>query len=74
MSNNATPERGVEASAAYPLEARWKHINQALERAVADGIAPRCGHIANSYGGKLITKADVQRRFAELCELGGEGK
>ena len=74
MSFSATRETPTDPFDAYDIEARWNHINQALERAVADGIAPRCGHIANSYGGKLITKADVQRRFAELCELGGEGK
>jgi hypothetical protein len=59
---------------AYPLEARWKHIDAHLSRSIASGPAPRCGHIAGTYGGGIITKADVQGRLAQLSELGGSGK
>ena len=74
MSNNATPERGVEPFNAYPLEARWKHIREHIARETAAGRPVRPGHVANTYGGGLINKADVRAEILKTCELGGDGK
>ena len=71
MSFSATPDRPVPHSEAYALERRWFYIDKHLNACAATGVAPRCGHLACSYGGGIITKADVQARFAEINELGG---
>lgn len=72
MSFSATPDRPVAHESAYPLELRWSHIDKHLNRCLASNQPPRCGHLAGSYGGGMITKADIQERWASMNELGGK--
>lgn len=67
MSFGATPESPIPHASAYTLEMRWAHIEKHLRSVVEP---PRCGHLAASYGGGLITKADIQERWASINELG----
>lgn len=71
MSFSATPERPTPHSQAYTLEQRWKHIRAHIDHETSNGRLVRPGHVANTYGGGMISKADVNLEILKRCELGG---
>ena len=74
MSNNLTPERPVPHGNAYTLDMRWKYIRAHLDDCIAHCRPAKCGELARTYGGREITKADIQEELSKRSELGGSAK
>ena len=74
MSFSATPDRPVPHPQAYTIDLRWGYIEKHLERAFQSVVEPRCGHLAATYGGGMISKSDILQKWHAMNELGGSAK
>ena len=74
MSMSATPDRPTPHSEAYSLERRWADIRKHISWMVSNGFLVRPGHVANTYGGGMISKTEVLAELSKFSELGGSAK